>query len=381
MAGTGTRSALAGSAYTINGRFYSRPVTGVERYGRELTAALRGILAERESCDTLKVALHRTPLAPGPDLPRSAPIGSALPGHCWEQLVLPWIDRSTVLLSLANSGPVIRRRQVVIVHDAAIYDVPGSFGTPYRLWYRALYSVLRRTAAVVGTVSDFSRERLANHWNIPVERIVVIPNGVDHIYRIVPERQVLSRFGLYPRKYVLTLGSQAPHKNVGWLPQALPLLRERGLKLVVAGGANPRVFGSTVTGDAVRGLVRTGRVSDGEVRALMENAFAFVFPSSYEGFGIPPLEALALGVPTAVRSRRPFTDLLTPAAWFLEPENEIVSLGRFLDQLCMDETERSHVGEVGRDLASRYTWRRSAEILMGVLGEMTSPGRDCERAA
>jgi glycosyltransferase involved in cell wall biosynthesis len=342
----------------------------VERYSREIVRALQQLMADHASDAAalrIEIVLHRQPEDAPTGVALAETPGSALPGHVWEQSVLWWRQPHAVLLSLANSGPALRKNQLLVIHDAAIYDVPDAFTFAYRTWYRMLYRCVRHSGAKLATVSEFSRDRLAEHLQLSQEQIAVIPNGVDHIHRISSDTTILDRLGLRPHDYVLTLGSQAPHKNVSSLLQAVPGLAERGLKLVIAGGSNSKVFGVADIRDTSGHVVRTGRITDGEVRALMEGALTFAFPSLYEGFGIPPLEAMALGVPAAVTDRRPFTDLFAPAAWFLDKGDEIGSLLRYVDLLRDDPAYRQRRSEAGLALAGEYTWRRSAAALLSWL--------------
>jgi glycosyltransferase involved in cell wall biosynthesis len=129
--------------------------------------------------------------------------------------------------------------------------------------------------------------------------MTVIPPGCDHLLKTPPSPDTLKRYDLEPRKYILGVSSQSPVKNFEGLVRAWKLLGRPELKLALAGLANSRVFGSRTSSLDDR-TVWLGYVSDGELRALYESASIFVYPSFYEGFGIPPVEAMTCGCPVLV---------------------------------------------------------------------------------
>jgi len=140
-----------------NTRFRHRPLTGVERFASETIARL----AERPDLGLREIDPGR-PLA-------------ALRGHAWEQIALPRkVAPGEVLFSPCNTGPVLVERQLVVIHDAAVWDRPEGFSRPFRMVYRQLLPALAERSAAVATVSEFSRQRLAECLGLPAERIAVI---------------------------------------------------------------------------------------------------------------------------------------------------------------------------------------------------------------
>ena len=301
----------------INARFLTQPVTGVQRFAAEIVAAL--------------AALHAAGEAPQPRLlaPRGAPATFAgLPveitgiraGQAWEQLELPRAAGAGLLLNLGNTAPLRGGRRAVVIHDAGAFDTPDSYTLAFRSWYRALHLALPRSGARIVTVSGFSRARLAVRLRISPDRIAVIPEGGEHILRLGADTSGLARHGLHPNGYALAVGTRAAHKGLEALRGAAEVLAARGMVLAVAGATNAAVFGTDAapTGASIRAL---GRVSDAELRALYENAFCLLFPSRYEGFGLPPLEAMWCGCPVIASRSGAVPEVSGDAAlWFGDAE-------------------------------------------------------------
>lgn len=350
----------------VNARFLQRPVTGVERVAEELLRAL----ARRNEVNpgepvTLRLLLPAGPGGTGlPELKRRFSPAWLPRGHAWEQVVLPATAPGCTLINLTNSAPIARPRQCVFVHDAAVFDIPDTYTTAYRLWYRALYACLQRTRAIVCTVSEFSRERLEHHLPRLAGQVSVVQPGVDHASRFVPATDVPERFGLEPGRFVLAVGSAAPHKNRALILRAAEAIGDLGLKVALVGGSRAAVFRGGASSE-VANVVRLGYVDDGVLRSLYATAHAFVFPSLYEGFGLPPLEAMALGCPTVVSAIRPLTDTCGDAALRVDPHQpaDVVTALRRLQ----DPALRRDYAARGMARAAAFTWDAAAQRLLGII--------------
>jgi glycosyltransferase involved in cell wall biosynthesis len=348
-------------------------VTGVQRYAEELLRAL-----DREVETTVpgiqKHAFQMLVPRPAATWPAFKHITvrqvGRLQGHAWEQLELPWYARSGLLLSLANTGPVLKRRQIVTIHDASIFAVPEAYSVGFRWWYRALLPKLGRAASRVVTDSEFSRAELVRYANIPEEKIRVIPLGCEHIRSRAPECGILTRLGLRSHAYLLAVGSQSPHKNLGMLAQALEHLPDLQLNCVVAGASNPKVFERPSPMSAPK-LTMPGYVSDSELRALYEHAACFVYPSLYEGFGLPPLEAMSCGCPVVVSSAASLPSVCGDAAIYCDPRSS-VSVAEAVRQVVSDRALQDRLRVLGRQQASKFTWPASARAFLALIHEVAA---------
>ncbi len=332
----------------VNGRFLGQGLTGVQRFAGEVTAAL----ALRRPLRVL------TP----PGVAGGIAVGTRR-GQAWEQWDLPRALGGDVLINLGNTAPLrVGRRQVVVIHDAGVFDTPESYSQPFRLWYRLLHRALAWRGARIVTVSAFSRRRIAHHLGLDEARIGVMPEGGEHILRMPADVAVLDRHGLQPGRYALAVGSRAAHKNLDALRGAAGLLGERGMHLAAAGAADPAVFRPAGGGP---GAVALGRVSDAELRALYEHALCLVFPSRYEGFGLPPLEAMTCGCPVIAAASGAVPEVCGDAALWFDDATLTGTLRRLIDDAGLAARLRA----AGLARAKDFTWGRAAETLLGLLPE------------
>lgn len=350
----------------INGRFLTQGMTGVQRFAREITAAADR-LAGHDAWPKARLFMPSS-VAQSPFAYFAAQAIGGKSGQLWEQWELPKAAKGSVLINLGNTAPLmLGRNQAVVIHDAGVFDTPESYSFAFRSWYRFLHHALARTGARILTVSEFSRGRIAAALGIAAERIGVLPEGGDHMLRIAADADIIARHGLAAGRYALVVGNPAAHKNLAALTSAATILGQRGLTLAVAGAADPAVFRAGGGPAADAGLI-LGRVSDAELRALYENALCLIFPSRYEGFGLPPLEAMTCGCPVVAAHAGAVPEVCAEAAlWFdpLRPETLAEAMERLLDEEGLAAGMRA----AGLKRAALYTWEKAALALLRLVQE------------
>ena len=360
---------------TINGRFLTQRITGVQRYALEMLSAIDDLLAKDNSSTPLEAELLVPPDAPN-HLPTLQTIAirrvGRLRGHPWEQVELPRFAHG-LALNFCNTFPVALGQQIVVVHDASVYACPEGYTGPFKAYYRTLFAIAARRSQIhIATVSEFSCMELERFAGFKPSRMTVIPCGADHWNDIEPDPGILDRLGLAARPFLLAVGSANKNKNIARLIEAYLKLDRKDVPLVLAGGTNSHVF-SGVALDENEQLIRTGYLSDAELAALYGNALAFVFPSLYEGFGLPPLEAMHFGCPVICSRAASVPEVAGDAALYcnaLDVNDIAACLCRIIDEDALRRT----LTEKGKEQVAKFTWRASAERMLDLASTVQRAG-------
>lgn len=334
----------------------------MQRHARALLGAMDGLLPP----DVELVCL--TPPEPF-DLPTWKQIEvrrvGRSTGNLWEQLDLPLAARNSLLFSPANIGPFHYANQVATLHDASIYVTPQAYSRAFRAKYSFVFQQLARRARRLLTVSAFSGGELAERLGIAPERFTVIHNGCDHLDDILPDDAILSKHNLQKDGYLLVVASQSAHKNLQNLFAALRQV-ESPVRVVAAGGSFSRVFQAGEQTVLPSNVQMTGYIHDRELKALYQNALGLIFPSLYEGFGLPILEAMRHGCPVLSSNTASMPEVAGDAALYFDPRQP-QDMARCLTHFLADPNLRADLRERGCARAASFTWAVAAQKTLDVL--------------
>ena len=250
---------------------------------------------------------------------------------------------------------MLKRKQLVTMHDAAVLRVPGSFSKAFVAWYRLMYTVLARSARDVVTVSNFSRGELSAALNMHPGRWSVVLCGHEHFAALSAERPELPIDFHEDEPFVLCVGTLARHKNLLGPVRAMV---EAGWNVVVVGAGGPaKVFAHDR--ELPRSATILGRVSDEELAWCYDRAFALVFPSLYEGFGLPVVEAQSRGCPVVASRSGALPETVGNAGLLFSPQDSHALLA-CLARLRDDPDERRRLVSAGQRNLDRFRWDESA---------------------
>jgi glycosyltransferase involved in cell wall biosynthesis len=263
---------------------------------------------------------------------------------------------------MCTVSALLKRKQIVMVHDASFLVNPASFSFAFRIWYRFAITILGKIARHIITVSYFSKSELIKHAGFKREKISVVYNAADHILKYgEPDEQFKQKI-LALRPYCLAVSSLSLNKNFKGLSEAIGKIDFRNYHMLVAGGVISTLKYSA-SDDGVKYL---GYVTNEELKYLYANASLFIFPSFYEGFGIPPLEAMISGCPVLSSNTSAMPEILGDAAAYCDPSdsndiafqiNDLINNGQLLHTLR----------DKGFEQACRYNWKASALDFFSVI--------------
>ncbi len=338
----------------------TRPVhTGTELYARELVNRLPAALPEY---GWRFYAARPAPAGtPAPDL-------TVLPmRRLWSQLRLPLELRQrpadlffapSHVVPFMVSGPAL-----TTVHDLAFEHFPRAYSRGQRTYLRLTTRWAARRCPVLVTVSESTRRDLATRYRVAPERIRVIPPGVSEAGPAAPESR-LAELGV-TRPYVLHIGRIEARKNQ--LTALAAVDRVPGLRLVCAGPVSDQRMAQTLRqSDRV---VVLGRVSDPDRERLYRGASALLFPSLYEGFGFPILEAMARGVPVVTAPTSSLPEVGGEAALYAEGPDDVEGLAAALERVLGDSALRRRLIAAGRRRAAGFGWERTAAGVAAIIRE------------
>ncbi|WP_288484101.1 glycosyltransferase family 1 protein [uncultured Novosphingobium sp.] len=352
---------------TINGRFLTQKISGVQRYSRELVKALDRIIENEPNYRT--ETRWRLMVPPGADTSyrlnaiRIETVGNR-GGHLWEQYDLLRASRRDRLINLGNSAPLLHRNKFVIIHDVAIFRTPQNFGWRYRTGHKVMGRIIARNSDL-GTVSQFSQAEISRLFCRPLKSINVITNGCDHLLNRATDDTVLHELDIECGKYFLFVGNPTPNKNLSVLLEAFHRAQIPRARLVLVGSLNSKVFPGS---PAAYGpdIVLAPHRTDEEVASLYANAKAFVFPSLYEGFGIPPLEAMAQGCPVIAADIPVVREVCGEAVAYFPPTDPD-TLADLLRHHWNMPFDRVSQGELVIKSIEKFQWSNSARSLLDLI--------------
>ena len=259
---------------------------------------------------------------------------------------------------------------VVSVHDVIHRIYPGHFSVRDRLLLSALLPLTMARAAAVVTLSQTSKRDILRYYPSVHGKVSVVPIAAGPVVGVDPDYQDARRYH-HDRPFILAVGRLDPRKNIAGLVRAYGLARERRMtsaRLIIAGpyGALPSSILSTVRASAWAGdVVFTGFIDEPTLAALYRTCQVFVYPSLYEGFGLPVLEAMACGAPVITSNVSALPEVAGDAAVLVDPSSS-EELCRAIGAIAGDRVRQDELRDAGLKRAGRFSWQRTAALMREV---------------
>lgn len=320
------------------------------------------------------------------ELPKSIDhriIRTSAPNAYWEQVLLPLHHRRTDLLFCPSYVvPLAIRSKTVVIHHGSYEAIPWAFPWHQRIKSRLIYQLSAKKADLVITVSESSKSDIIRYYGIASEKIKVIPPGVAPMFRPLPDSEVHQRtrsafFGTN-RPYILFVGKFSKRRNIPQLIEAFAKIRKEheiphGLLLIgqeLVGQDLQRLISNLGVEDSV---VRKEFATHDELVRIYNAADLFVYPSSYEGFGMPVLEAMACGVPTIALRNSAFLEFANDAA-YLARDGSVDELYRAINAVLFSQDLSARLRRAGIERAKNFGWETIARQTMELLTEVARTG-------
>ncbi len=348
---------------TINSRFLTQNITGVQRFAIEISKELKKLLKNKVKFVAPKNIIHK-------DLAKELDIEiiGNLTGHLWEQINLPnYLKQNGIplLLNLANTAPLFYKNKIVTVHDVAYERFPQTFSFKFRLFYKLLIPNILKTSKHTLTVSEFSKREIYSLYGTNLENISVVYNAVNEIFK--PKKIKTNE------KYILAVSSLNYQKNFHSLVRAFNRLNIKTTKLYLVGGINKNFASTELLSeiDKNSNIIFKGRVDDDELIELYSNAICFVYPSLYEGFGIPPLEAQACGCPVVCSNVASLPEVGgVDSVVYCDP-HDVNDIREKSELVLNDENLQNDLRLKGFENIKRFSWEESAKKIIEVIERLT----------
>lgn len=341
--------------YAFNGLLFAQRQTGVMRFAKEVLLVIDQICKKDEFALIVPEYADKVPELKNIQVKRYGKIK----GNMWEQISFPRYLKKHNLkgVSFNNTCPLSTSEGIIVIHDIA-YKLHPEFGTSLhgklsRIYHRMIFNRVAKSKMKIVTVTQFSKYQLIDTYKINPNRISVIGNAWQHIKQVNGDSSILERNNLSDKGYYFTLGSMSIMKNTKWI---FEVAKRNPNSLFVLAGAKSKGTGKDF--DQLNNVIALGFVSDEEVKGLLKHCRAFIYPSIYDGFGIPPLEALSQGAEVICSNAACLPEVYGNTVRYIDP---------YIYDVDIEEIMKEPVCAPCFSL-DKYSWEKSGENFYKLLG-------------
>lgn len=344
----------------INARFLSQKLSGVQRFSIQTSIEIKKQFPETIFVSPKNI-LHKE-IAEKLD----AKVIGSFTGHLWEQIDLMSYCKKNkkLLLCLGNTGPILYKNKIITLHDIAYIKFQDSFSKSFSKFYQFFIPLIIKSSKHIFTVSNFSKNEIASYYKINPNKISVIYNAVDQKFQKLKRKT--------SEKYILSLSNINKQKNLISLIKAFQRLNRNDIKLYIIGASNKNFNNYNLDDENIGHdniVFLGGNLSDSQVIQYYSDAMFFAFPSLYEGFGIPPLEAQSCGTPVLLSNIPVFNEIYGDSALYCE-SLDIEDISKKLNLLIENQNLRSEIRKKGFKNLLKYSWNNSAKNILNTINSL-----------
>ena len=343
----------------INGKVFTKKyISGVQRYTLEIINELDKIVKK----DEIEICVPKSTK----DIPKFKNLKvvkySRLKGVLWEQFAFYNYVRKNngISINLGNVSPWLNPG-IVCIHDVNFLRNPKNFQKRMVIWYKFLFKRAIKKGLKIITVSNFSKREILDCYDVEKDKIRVIENSWEHFSRIEPDNKIFEKYPqLKEKEFFFSLGTLTRHKNLKWVLKVAQ--NNPQYIFAISGFMNSKKFKKELDLDTPENVIYLGYLKDEEVKAIYMKTKALLFPSLYEGFGLPPIEALSTGAKAVVADIEVMHEIFEDTVTYINPYNYEIDLGKLLQKKVANPSK----------VLNRYSWKKSAEKLLNLINEEMS---------
>jgi glycosyltransferase involved in cell wall biosynthesis len=342
----------------INGYFFCRRLTGIERYAYEITSRLDKICKPGEIAVIIPADVINIPEYENIRIIRH---GKTIQHVLWQMFTLQWFlitHKEYIVLDFGNTALPFAPG-IVFLHDIYCEFFPEDFkgfrDKLARFYNRGQYRLIAKKSKHIVTVSNFSKNQIVQHCKAKPENISVIYNGWSHFKNITADNSVFNDFPALSKPFYFSLGSLSKRKNIRWILEYAE--KHSDSLFAISGTGLSTLKVNELDGEIPKNIILLGYLDDPKVKALMKKCKAFILPSYFEGFGIPPLEALSCGAQIIIAKTASLPEIYGNTAHYIDPFNTDIDL----DALLREPVESPDA------ILAKYSYDTSAEKVYNIL--------------
>lgn len=345
--------------YIINGDFLCRNLTGIERFAYEILKQLDCIIPKNKFSIYIPKNCSNIPKYNNIEIVISKKELKSFWSWCQFNYGFYVKKKKGIGINFSNTCPIISPGYVFL-HDIYCKLFPEDFVSfrdkLVKLYSCFMYKYISKKAEKIFTVSNYSKEQIIKVYNVNKNNIFVIPNGWEHFKNIKEDYSIFDKFPILKNNFYFTLGSLSKRKNLKWIveyaknnPQDYFAISGK-----ILSGLIPEELKEI---NNIKNIILLGYVTDEQVKVLMKKCKAFIFPSYYEGFGIPPLEAMSVGAKIIISNAACLPEIYENCGYYIDPNDSNINLDNLLNN-NVDNYEK---------ILNKYTYKNAAKEFYEVL--------------